>query len=102
MSALTLSGMIFVLTLGGIFLGGRRIITMTKHHLDSHAKDVVRLGAGLIATIAALVLGLLIASAKGSFDTQTGQVRQITADLILLDNILAQYWLGSSCDPGGN
>ena len=45
----------------------------------------------MIATIAALVLGLLIAAAKGSFDTQTGQVRQITANLILLDNILAQY-----------
>ena len=41
--------------------------------------------------MAALVLGLLIAAAKGSFDTQTSQVRQITADLILLDNILAQY-----------
>jgi len=45
----------------------------------------------LTATIAALVLGLLIAAAKGSFDTQTSQVRQITANLILLDNILAQY-----------
>jgi hypothetical protein len=64
---------------------------LPKHHLNCHAKDVVRLGAGLIATIAAWVLGLLIASAKGSFDTQTVQVRQITADLILLDNILAQY-----------
>ena len=46
---------------------------------------------GLIATIAALVLGLLIAAAKGSFDTQSSQVKQITADLILLDNILEQY-----------
>ncbi|MGB3038178.1 MAG: hypothetical protein WBB72_12465, partial [Methyloceanibacter sp.] len=64
---------------------------LPEHHLNSHAKDVVRLGAGLIATIAALVLGLLIAAAKGSFDTQTSQVRQITANLILLDNILAQY-----------
>jgi uncharacterized membrane protein len=91
MSALTLSGIVFVLTLGGIFLGTLLRRALPKHHLNSHAKDVVRLGAGLIATIAALVLGLLIASAKGSFDTQTGQVRQITADLILLDNILAQY-----------
>jgi hypothetical protein len=64
---------------------------LPEHHLNEHARDVVRLGVGLIATIAALVLGLLIAAAKGSFDTQTGQVRQITANLILLDNILAQY-----------
>jgi hypothetical protein len=91
MSALTLSGIIFVLTLGGIFLGTLLRRTLPEHHLNEHARDVVRLGVGLIATIAALVLGLLIAAAKGSFDTQISQVRQITADLILLDNILAQY-----------
>src|SRR6476660_2896777 len=91
MSALTLSGIIFALTLGGIFLGTLLRRALPKHLLNSHAKDAVRLVAGLTATIAALVLGLLIAAAKGSFDTQTSQVRQITANLILLDNILAQY-----------
>ena len=91
MSALTLSGILFVLTLGGIFLGALLRRALPEHHLSDATKDVVRLGVGLIATIAALVLGLLIAAAKGSFDTQTAQVRQITADLILLDNVLAQY-----------
>ena len=91
MSALILSGIIFVLTLCGIFLGTLLRRALPKHHLNSHAKDAVRLGAGLTATIAALVLGLLIAAAKGSFDKQTSQVRQITANLILLDSILAQY-----------
>jgi hypothetical protein len=65
--------------------------TLPEHHLDDHAKDVVRLGVGLIATIAAPVLGLLIAAAKGSFDTQSRHVKHITADLILLDSVLAQY-----------
>lgn len=51
----------------------------------------MKLGAGLIATIAALVLGLLIAAAKSSFDTQNTQIKQITANIILLDNLLAQY-----------
>jgi hypothetical protein len=91
MSAFTLSGIIFVLTLGGIFLGALLRRSLPEHHLDERAKDPVRLGVGLVATIAALVLGLLIAAAKGSFDTQTSQVRQITANLILLDNILGQY-----------
>src|SRR5215475_12711990 len=91
MSALTLASIIFVLTLSGIVLGTLLRRSLPEHHLDEHTKDVVRLGVGLIATIAALVLGLLIAAAKSSFDTQTGQLRQITADLILLDNILAQY-----------
>ena len=91
MSALILSVIIFLLTVGGIFIGTLLRRTLPEHHLNEHARDVVRLGVGLIATIAALVLGLLIAAAKGSFDTQISQVRQITADLILLDNILAQY-----------
>src|SRR5262249_31316667 len=52
---------------------------------------VVRLGVGLIATISALVLGLLIAAAKSSFDTQSTQITQITVDMILLDNLLAEY-----------
>jgi Protein of unknown function (DUF4239) len=91
MSALTVSAIIFLSTLGGIFFGALLRRALPKHHLNEHAKDVVRLGVGLTATIAALVLGLLIAAAKSSFDTQTSQVRQITADLILLDNILAQY-----------
>src|ERR1700732_1255284 len=91
MNALALSAIIFILTLGGIFVGTLLRRTLPEHHLDEHVKDVVRLGVGLIATIPALVLGLLIAAAKGSFDTQTGQVRQITADLILLDDLLFLY-----------
>ena len=90
MSALALSGIIFVLTVGGIFLGALLRQALPKHHLSEDAQNTVRLGVGLIATIAALVLGLLIAAAKGSFDTQNTQIKQITADLILLDNVLAQ------------
>jgi hypothetical protein len=77
--------------LGGIFLGTLLRRTLPKHHLDEGSQSAVRLGVGLIATTAALVLGLLITAAKGSFDTQNTQIKQITADLILLDNILAQY-----------
>ena len=59
MSALTVSAIIFLSTLGGIFLGALLRRTFPKHHLNEHAKDVVRLGVGLTATITALVLGLL-------------------------------------------
>ena len=64
---------------------------LPKHHLADDAKDVVRLGTGLIATIAALVLSLLISSANGTFETQSGEVNRLTADVILLDRLLAQY-----------
>jgi hypothetical protein len=64
--------------LGGAFVG----MALPGHHLTEDTKDVVRLGTGLVGTIAALVLGLLIASAKSSYDTQNSQVRQITANVI--------------------
>ena len=49
------------------------------------------MATGLIGTLTALVLGLLIASAKTSFDQKTSQVKQMTATIILLDDLLAQY-----------
>ena len=49
MSALPVSGIIFILTSGGILLGALLRRTLPKHHLDEHARDVVRLGVGLIA-----------------------------------------------------
>ncbi|WP_422029080.1 hypothetical protein [Reyranella sp.] len=64
---------------------------LPDHHLDDHARDIVRLGAGLVGTIAALVLGLLINSASSSYEAQRGEVRQIAANLILLDAVLDQY-----------
>jgi len=65
--------------------------TLAEHHLSGDAKDVVRLGTGLIGTIAALVLGLLIGSAKNSYDTQSTQIKQMTANIVLLDRFLEEY-----------
>ncbi len=91
MNSIALSCGIFLLMLAGIYLGSLLRNKLPQHHLSKDSQDVVRLGVGLIATMAALVVGLLIASAKSSFDTQSGQVRQITADIILLDMLLSQY-----------
>lgn len=91
MSPLALSCVIFLLVLGGIFFGAVFRRVLPGRHISKESQDVVRLGAGLIATIAALVLGLLIGGAKSSFDTRSSQVKQLTANVILLDNLLAQY-----------
>ena len=64
---------------------------MPEHHLSADTKDVVKLGIALIATMAALVLGLLIASAKSTYDTRRSQLLQVSADVILLDRLLANY-----------
>jgi hypothetical protein len=91
MNTVALSAGIFVLMIGGILIGNRLRSMLPEHHLNKESQDVLRLGVGLIATMAALVVGLLIASAKSSSDTQIGQVKQITADIILLDSLLGEY-----------
>jgi len=64
---------------------------LPQHHLNEHSKDVVRLGASLVATITALLLGLLITSAKSSYETQRNEVRQIASKIVVLDNQLKRY-----------
>src|SRR5712691_5578830 len=91
MSAIALSCIAFVCISGGVLTGMFLRNRLPEHHLSTDAKDVVRLGTGLVGTIAALVLGLLIASAKNSYDTQSTQIKQMTANIILLDNFLEQY-----------
>ena len=49
------------------------------------------MGAGLIATLAALVLGLLVTSAKNAFDSAGAELTQVSSKVILLDRALAQY-----------
>src|SRR5262249_51043629 len=83
----------FAVLLGGAFGGAALRKMLPEHHFADETKDLIRLGTGLIGTIAALVLGLLIATAKSSYDTQSAYVEQIAADLILLDEILNQYGL---------
>jgi hypothetical protein len=91
MSPISLSLIAFACVFGGTFLGMFLRKRLPGHHLSGDTKDVVRLGTGLIGTMAALVLGLLIASANSTYETQSGQVRQMTANVVLLDSTLALY-----------
>jgi hypothetical protein len=86
-----MSWIAFACIFGGTLLGMFFRKILPEQHLSADAKDVVRMGMGLIVLIAALVLGLLIASAKSAYDTQNTQVKQMTANIILLDLLLAQY-----------
>src|SRR5713226_6343005 len=91
MSSLATSGIIFGCVFGGALVGMFLRAVLPERHLSPETKDVVKLGMGLIATMAALVLSLLIASAKSSFDTQRSELAQLSANIILLDRVLAVY-----------
>ena len=60
-------------------------------HLGHESKDVIKLGTGLIATMSALVLGLLIGGAKSAYDAQRLGFQQLAANIILLDRGLERY-----------
>lgn len=77
--------------LGGAIVGALLHRVLPDDHLDSHTKDVVRLGAALLATISGLVLGLLISSTSGSFSAQRAEVTRVASNMILLDQLLGQY-----------
>jgi hypothetical protein len=88
------SGLVFLITFLSVAIGGvvgMLVRVRLPEAAIAESKEVVRLGAGLMGTVAALVLGLMIASAKASYDMQTTNVRQLTANLILLDELLEQY-----------
>jgi hypothetical protein len=80
-------GCVFGGALFGMFL--RRILP--ESHLSGDSKDTVKLGMGLVGTMTALVLGLLIASAKNFSDTQSSELTQMSANIVLLDRVLAHY-----------
>jgi hypothetical protein len=90
-SPMAISWIAFGCVFGGALAGMliRRIVP--EHHLGTDSKDVIKLAMGLLATMSALVLALLISSAKTSHDTQSTEVTQMAADFIQLDRVLAHY-----------
>lgn len=78
---------VFAAALGGMLLGRR----LPRHHLGQASHDAVKLVLGIVATLSALVLGLLVASGKSSWDAQQSALHQMTAKLVEVDRVLAAY-----------
>jgi hypothetical protein len=80
-------GVTFGAALMAMFIGDR----LPAHHLDGYSKELVRLVMGLIATITALVLGLLISSAHSAYDGQQAELRELSVRVYQVDRILARF-----------
>ncbi|MGC1323044.1 MAG: hypothetical protein WA849_12740, partial [Candidatus Udaeobacter sp.] len=91
MSSLTIGFVTAGCVFGGVLLGMALQKVLPEHHLDTASKDTVKLGAGMLATLTALVLGLLVSSAKSSFDAMNAGIAQAGAKVLLVDHILADY-----------
>ena len=91
MNSITTSLLSFGFISAGILLGFILGRLLPEHHLSGDSKDAIKMAWGMVATMAALVLGLLVASAKGTFDTVNSETTQIGAKIIVLDHVLASY-----------
>ena len=91
MGSISIASTVFALVFGSAVLGLVLGKILPDRHLDSESKDIVKLSTGLIATLTALVLGLLISSAKEAFDQVNNELTQVSVRVVILDRALAQY-----------
>ena len=91
MRSIAISLIVFACVFGGAATGMLLRAFLPKDHLDADSKEVVKVGMGLVATMAALVLGLLVASAKSSYDAQSTELTEMSSKVVVLDRILAHY-----------
>jgi len=91
MSPLLTSLIVFGCVFSGALLGMFLRSVLPEHHLSPESKTALNLVVGLIGTMAALVLGLLVATAEGSFNTRNNEYTQMSANVVLLDRTLAHY-----------
>ncbi len=91
MNPILIGVVVFLCTFGGSLLGLWLRSRLPAHHLNDATKDTVKLGVGLVATMTALVLGLVTASAKNAFDAVDTAVKNTAVDVLTLDRVLARY-----------
>ena len=95
MSSLAIASLVFGCSFGAAVIGMVLHVKLPDRHLDQDSRDVVKLVMGLIATMSALVLSLLIASANSSYDRQSSELKVLSANVLLLDRTLKFYGPGA-------
>jgi hypothetical protein len=91
MSSMATAAIVFACVFGGALVGLYSSRLLPEHHLSKESQDTVKLATGLIATMAALVLGLMISSAKSSFDRISNELAADAAKVVVLDQLMKAY-----------
>ncbi len=91
MSAIIISSIMVVLAASGILFGMFLRSRLPENHLSPEVKDISKVALGLVATISALVLSLLLSTAKTAYDLRGNELVQLSTDILLLDRVLAYY-----------
>jgi hypothetical protein len=91
MNSIAIAGIVFVCACAGAAIGMYLRAMLPEHHLSAESKDIVKVAMGLVASMDALVLGLLVASATSEFNTQKSGYQQLAANLLFLDRTLGRF-----------
>jgi len=86
-----ISFVVYACVMAGALIGIYLNRVLPPEHIKDETRQAVNMAVGVIATLAALVLGLMVASAKSSFDARADDIREIGARIIVLDNALRDY-----------
>jgi hypothetical protein len=99
-NTLIIGFIVLATVLAGAFAGVKVRERLPKHHLTDETKNLVSVSTAVVATVSALVLGLLISNANTSFTRLGGQVTALSAEILRLDHILRRY--GPDAEPARN
>jgi hypothetical protein len=91
MNSIAVSAIVFACVFGGAMFGMLLRALLPQEHLSGDSKDVVKLGMGLVATMSALLLGMMISAASSSYEAQRKELTETCAQIVLLDRVLAHY-----------
>jgi hypothetical protein len=104
MSAVLLALVALVLGVAAALLGHWLRAILPEHHLHADSRDAMKLVLALVASMAALVLGLLVNTSQTVYRSQGENLMLLAANLVTLDRVLLRYGPeaeepSSACDP---
>jgi len=91
MNALAVSSIVFGCVFAAAMVGMAMRRALPEDHLGADGKEVVRLSTALISTMAAIILGMLVSSAKGSYDARKNEVAEMSSEILIIDRLMARY-----------
>jgi hypothetical protein len=91
MNSIAVTSIVFVSILAAGLVGMAVRRAIPADHLGSSEKEVARLVTGLMTTMTAIVLGMLVSSAKASYDARTNEVAEISTQVVAVDRLLSKY-----------
>ena len=91
MESILVSSIIFVVVFGGALAGMHLRRVLPVGLLGPDAKDVIRLATGLLVTMTALVLGMLVSTANSSYQDRKNELAEMGSNFVLVDSLLASY-----------